>query len=253
MVEQELAQVPLYLNWQFWSAIVAVLALALSQLPPIHILLRGARLDFEVYSRIALMHKIGNPHAQLHVILTNTGGREIRVRGLAVRIKRGSDEFVLPAENYLQTPDAKENVMLTSFRLKPGDEWGHIVNFLNYFSRDEEKHYRQLESDLRADIVVKRAALDDKNKVVAGDEQYVQPLLKFFDNKFRWHPGEYDLTLEIRAEPEAASVTNRYRFTLFESDSKQLTDYRDDYKYGFGVFLAATEHGGVVLPLTEAR
>ena len=40
--------------------------------------------------------------------------------------------------------------------------------------------------------------------------------------------------------------------TLFESDSKELTDYRDDYKYGFGVCLDLQRHVGVIVPLTEA-
>ena len=41
--------------------------------------------------------------------------------------------------------------------------------------------------------------------------------------------------------------------TLFESDSKELTDYRDDYKHGFGVCLKISQrHVGVIVPLTEA-
>jgi hypothetical protein len=244
--------VPFYLDWKFWSVAVAVIALILSQLPPIHILLRRAKLDVEVYNRMLLTHKVGNPNAQLHLIISNPGGRELRIKGIALRLRRGKeDEFVLPAQNYLQSPGDKEAVLLTSFKLKPKEEWAHIVNFLNFFSRQDEKSYRQLESNLRQDILIKRNALVDQNIIATANDENVQPLLKFFESKFRWLPGEYELTLQIQVEPERASLSRRYRITLFESDSKELTDYRDDYKYGFGVCLDSQRHVGVIVPLTE--
>ena len=141
---------------------------------------------------------------------------------------------------------------MTSFKLKPKEEWAHIVNFLNFFSRQDEKYYRQLEANLRQNILVKCDALVDKNIIVTADDENVQPLIKFFESKFRWLPGEYELTLQVQVEPERASLSRRYRITLFESDSKELTDYRDDYKYGFGVCLDSQRHVGVIVPLTEA-
>lgn len=245
--------VPFYLDWKFWSVAVAVIALILSQLPPIHILLRRAKLDVEAYSRMHLTHKVGNPNAQLHLIISNPGGRELRIKGIELRLRRGTeDEFVLPAQTYLQSPGDKETVLLTSFKLKPKEEWAHIVNFLNFFSRQDEKSYRQLEANLRQELLAKREALVDKNIIVTADDENVQPLIKFFESKFRWLPGEYELTLQVQVEPERASLSRRYRITLFESDSKELTDYRDDYKYGFGVCLDSQRHVGVIVPLTEA-
>lgn len=253
MAADQIALVPFYLDWTFWAVAVSVVALILSQLPPIHILLRRAKLDVEAYSRMHLTHKVGNPNAQLHLIISNSGGRELRIRGIALRLRRGTeDEFVLPAQTYLQSPGDKEAVLLTSFKLKPKEEWAHIVNFLKFFSRQDEKHYRQLEANLRQDILAKHDALVDKNLVVMADDENVQPLIKFFESKFRWLPGEYELTLQVQVQPERASLSKRYRVTLFESDSKELTDYRDDYKYGFGVCLDSQRHVGVIVPLTEA-
>jgi hypothetical protein len=245
--------VAFYLDWKFWAVAVSVVALILSQLPPIHVLLRRAKLDLEAYSRMHLTHKVGNPNAQLHLIIGNTGGREVKVKAITLRFRRGTeDEFVLPAQNYLQAPGDKEAVLLTSFKLKPTEEWGHIVNFLDFFPRKDEKEYRQLESNLRQDLLEKHEALQDKNALVAADDKNVQPLIKFFEGKFRWLPGEYELTLQIHAEPAKASFTKRYRITLFESDAKELEDYRNDYKYGFGVCLDTRRHAGVIVPLAEA-
>lgn len=67
----EPASVPLYLNWSFWAVVVALCAVVLSQIPPIHLLLKKAKLDLELYSRIHLTHKVGNPNLQLHLIISN--------------------------------------------------------------------------------------------------------------------------------------------------------------------------------------
>lgn len=253
MAAEQMAQVPLYLDWKFWSVVVSAIAIILSQLPPIHIFLRRAKLGVEAYTRMHITHKLGNPNAQLHLIISNAGGREVKIKNITLQVCRGTeDSFTLPAQNYLQSPGDKEAVLMTSFKLKPNEEWAHIVNFLNYFSRVDEKLYRQLESNLRQDILRKRDTLEDKTIDVAGDDGNVQPLLAFFEKKFRWLSGEYSVTLNVQVEPEKASVRKDYRFTLFESDSTELQSYRDDYKYGYGVFLNHPRHGGSIVPLSEA-
>lgn len=131
-------------DWKFWSALIAFLALILSQLPPIHILVRRAKLDLEVYSRIMITHKVGNPNLQIHLILRNVGGRTIRVKKMYAKISRDDNSVMhLPAQNYVASPKDNQLVLLTSFDLKPRTEWSHLVNFLNYFDRNEEKLYRE--------------------------------------------------------------------------------------------------------------
>lgn len=149
--------VPVYLNWQFWAATMAGVAIVLSQLPPLHLLLRRAKLGMELYSRAHLTHKVGNPNVQLHIILSNLGGRGIRVRGITLAVRRdGQEVSTFPAQNYLPDPAASQTVLFTPFPIKPKDEWAHIVNFLNYFSRDDDKAYRAAERAIRAAISEKK-------------------------------------------------------------------------------------------------
>jgi hypothetical protein len=252
----QLTQLPFYLDWKFWlaavSLTVSIFAIILSQLPPLRVLFRRGKLDTEAYSRVALMHKIGNPIAQLHLIISNAGPREVKVKGIELHFKRDTeDRFALPAQNYLQPPSGSDAVLLTSFKIKPDEEWEHAVNFFSVPSRKEEKDYRQFEANLRRDIAAKRQVLADKNDIVVADQENVQPLIKIFEDKFRWFAGEYSLTLQIQTEPAKASVSKQYRITLFESDYEELKDYCDDYKYGWGVFLPL-QRSAVFVPLTEA-
>lgn len=81
-------QIPFYFDWKFWSVTVATLAVVLSQLPPLHVLFRRAKLVCEVYSQMHITHKVGNPTVQLHLILNNTGGRDLRIRAFELEFKR---------------------------------------------------------------------------------------------------------------------------------------------------------------------
>lgn len=248
-----MAQTSFYFDWTFWAFVVSFIALALSQLPPIYVMCRRAKLDIEAYSLIHLTHRVGNPNAQLHLIVSNVGGREIKVKSIVLHFKRGNDDrFTLPAQNYLQAPGDKGTVLLTSFKLKPKDEWAHIVNFLNYFSRTDEKEFRQIESNLKNDIFKKQELPENKDKIVEAASVNVQPVIEFFQQKFRWEVGEYEIALEIKTEPQQTTVLKRYRVTLFESDSAELRSYTDDYKIGAGVYWENGRHTGLILPLTEA-
>jgi hypothetical protein len=252
----QLTQLPFYLDWKFWlaavSLTVSVVAIILSQLPPLRVLFRRGKLDIEAYSRMALTHKIGNPIAQMHLIISNAGPREVKVKGIELHFQRDTeDRFPLPAQTYLQPPSGSDAVLLTSFKIKPDEEWEHDVNFFGLPSRKEEKEYRQFEANLTRDIAEKRKALADQNDIVSADQENVQPLIKSFDEKFRWFSGEYYLTLQIQTEPAKASISKQYRITLFESDYEALKDSCDDYKYGWGVFLPS-QRSALFVPLTEA-
>lgn len=250
---QQALNIPLYMDWSFWAVVVAAVALVLSQLPPIHQLLRRAKLDVEPYSRIYISHKVGNPNVSLHLILTNVGGRNIKVKDITLRVTReGKEVSVLPAQNYYQNPSDKDTVLFTSFSLKPKDEWAHIVNFLNFFSRGDEKKYRGAESKLREVILKKRNALEKKDQLVEAENEYVTPFIEMFNQKFVWHPGEYEVEISVLTSKTSANIKKNYRLTLFESDSAELTKVKDDYKYGDGINWNSGDHTGVVVQIVEA-
>lgn len=140
---------PIYLDWQFWSALAALLALALSQLPPVHLWFRPRRLDVEVHSRIQVTHKVGNPNVGMYVSVRNTGGRELRIRAMRLYVSRDDKPLgMLPAQNYFETPSSQSSVLFLPFSVKPGETWAHGTNFLQLFDRATEKLYRESESAL---------------------------------------------------------------------------------------------------------
>ncbi|MEO8188534.1 MAG: hypothetical protein ABI580_14355 [Burkholderiaceae bacterium] len=244
---------PLFLDWTFWAAVLALVAIVLSQLPPLHLLFRPKRLEVEVHSRIGVTHKVGNPNASMVVSIRNTGGRELRVKGLVLNIARdGKPLLSLPAQNYFETPSSTSSVLFVPFTLKPGETWAHSVAFLNVFDRLTDKYFRERLSALDSDIRQKlRERPQDDNNAVAANSFLVRPFLELFEKLFVWLPGEYVVELQVHAEPGSASYTKKYRFTLYESDVADLRSHLDDYKFGGGLAYNVERHSGINIPLTE--
>ena len=246
--------VPFYLDWTFWAAVWALVAIVLSQLPPIHLLLRPKRLDVEVHSRIGITHKVGNPNASVVVSVRNTGGRALRIKALRLNITRdGKPLMALPAQNYFETPSATSSVLFVPFSLKPGETWAHSVAFLILFDRLTEKQFRENLSALGADIrrrIDERPQEHEKQAVVA-DPRLVEPFNALFAKLFVWLPGEHIAELQVDAEPGSASYSKKYRFTLYESDAEELRSHTEDYRIGGGLTFNVERHAGVNVPLSE--
>ena len=243
---------PFYLDWQFWSAVVAAIAVLLSQLPPLHVLLRKARLSCEAFSRMHITHKVGNANAQWHLIIENTGGRSLRVKAISLIFRKaGGVAFELPAQSYLRTPDSTDAVMFTPFRLAPGEEWAHIITFFDLFTRDDEKQYRRLESDIRSNILSQKEEPENKEKFCEANPATVQELIAFFRRQFKWVPGEYDFELKVVTDRSEANISRRFRFSLFESESKELFEYSEMYRFGAGVYWVSPAQPGLIVPVHE--
>lgn len=225
----------------------------LSQLPPVHLLIRPKRLEVEVHSRVRVNHMVGNPNASIVLSIRNTGGRTLRVGSLVLQLSRDGKALVsLPGLSYFETPTSQTAVLFVPFTLQPGDTWSHSVCFFNEFDRQTEKLYRQSASALTVDVQNRIAARDPSdNKPVIATQELVAPFRALFEKFFIWHPGEYVAKLQVRVEPGSASFSKQYRFTLFESDTQELVSNTDDYKFGGGISYQVPAHAGLNIPLSE--
>lgn len=246
--------IPLYMNWSFWAVVVAAVAVILSQIPPIHTLLKSAKLDLEVYSKISISHKLGNPNLQLHIIINNIGGRKVRVKSLDITVSRAGNNLVkLPAQNYLQNQADKTTVLFTPFSISPNEEWAHITNFLEFFNREDENQYREIEARMLEDFRAKRplAPQNDDAPIILEDA-VVQPAKDFFNRHYLWRSGEYTLAVNVKTENDKANISKNYRFTIFESHEGQLRAISEHYNTGAGIWWDPKIPTNVLLDVQEA-
>ncbi len=223
-------------DWKFWSVVVSFSALILSQLPPIHLLLRKAKLDLEVYSRIFITHKVGNPNLQMHLILRNVGGRLLRFKRINANLFRDNKKIMeLPAQTFVSNPKDNFSVLLTSFDLKPGEERSYLTSFVKYFDRNEDKIYKEAEFNLKNEILRQKDELGEKHFAVAS-QNFVKPFNELFEKKFNWLPGDYTLEIAIETEKPNVNASKRYRFTVFESMTDDFLKHKEGFPSGAGIY-----------------
>lgn len=232
---------PFYRDWTFWSSAIAFVALAFSVGPLIWRWLRPPKLELELFDRIALTHKVGNPNLQAHLIIRNVGGREVRISSVTATVSRDQGApYILPARTYLPSaPSAGQTLVFTPFTVKSGDQWANVVNFIAPWGRENEQRYRGLHHALREHINQKLAErAPEQRQAVIAEDAMVAPLIALYEgNHNRWQPGQYELALKVTTTSKRVQVERRYRFNLFETDAEELRKLTDEYKMGFGIYL----------------
>ncbi|KKJ02884.1 hypothetical protein WJ59_17600 [Burkholderia gladioli] len=233
---------PIYADPNFWQGAAAIAALVLSQLPPIKLWFKRAKLDVECFDRMALKHDVGAAGAELHLTLTNTGGTDVRIKKISLSFTRGTERRELDARGYYEKSTDKQATLFTPTTLKPKESWSYNVNFFKFATREARQEYSTHGHALRADIVRKVAERNanrqqrGNGELVEADPALVTPLLTLFDAQFFWRTGEYLIELVIETDKPYANTSRKFRCTLFEGDSERLRAHRDHLKYGNGVF-----------------
>ncbi|AXF04778.1 hypothetical protein [Paraburkholderia hospita] len=233
---------PIYADPNFWQGAAAIAALVLSQLPPIKLWFKRAKLDVECFDRMALKHDVGAAAAELHLTLTNTGGADVRIKKISLNFTRGTERRELDARGYYEKSTDKQATLFTPVTLKPKESWGYNVNFFKFATREVRQEYSTHAHALRMDVVRKVAERNanqqqrPNGELVEADPALVAPLLALFDAQFFWRTGEYQIELVIETDKPYANTSRKFRCTLFEGDSERLRVHRDHLKYGNGVF-----------------
>lgn len=161
----------------------------------------------------------------------------------------GGEKFELQSRGYYHFPADQSAIIFTPFRLKSHEEWSHIVNFFSLRSRAEEREVNQVISAIKNNILPRKAEPGNDKVWIEAPPELVTPALEYFYRKFKWSAGEYEVTLNVVAEPMKASITKKYRITVFESDNIQLIHETERYKLGAGVYFNDTEKVAIFLPL----
>jgi len=224
----------------FYVALVAILALILSQFPPLLPRLRRARLTLLPFRRIVLYHFLGNPNCNLFMLLENKGGRTVTVDGIMLGFSKDKkNALTLPAQSYWQDLATQVEYPLTRFNLEPGQTWAHMVHCFEEFNREDERRVSDFVNAIRQDIdgqtQAEEAGGQQQQKVAQA--AHVDRAMQFFRDHFRYEVGEYVLTIHVQCSPASAFSPSTHRLTLFESDVETMRRQPERFKYGDGIYL----------------
>jgi hypothetical protein len=239
---------PWYADWTFWAFVTAAIGILLSQLPPIHQMLRRGRLRVDLPNQINVAHWIGYPSTALYLSIANTGERAVNVESISLKLSRdGADLVELPTQVYFEKPTDTVPYLFSPFSIEGRKRWRAYVRFFSLLPRQDDLELRRAISVLKQDIVAKRAGLPRDHADVPGDPEHVAPFTRLFEQKFIWMPGTYHALLSLRTEPASAAPSLSFSFSLFESETAQLRAHANDYQFGVGPILEKPEHWNLMI------
>jgi hypothetical protein len=240
-----------------WSALLATIALILSQLPPIKQLIKGKRLRMVIADIAQFSHVFGNTNLSLWIDLENVGAKMITVDRIKCYLtRRDGPTQILNARTYWMTESLTREKQLelpfALISLKPGDKWSGYVHLWDTkaWSKAVESKTKSLISKMRADITTKAMKRDkeltaipmNERPVVEADLSLMNEINDLVKSLKRIEEGDYELLVGAYEESSPAPIKMLgFNLTIFETDAREIFEDMEDYKYGFGLHIPSTK------------
>ncbi len=233
----------------FWSTVtaivstfVALLAVILSQVPPVRELIKARRLRIVVPETIYLYHWMGNLQIAAFLTLHNVGGRDITVQKVECVLthEEGLPKYRLPAQTYWPRSQSAsgQELFIGWVPLKPAEHWAETVHFYKSWSVQDEEDSNAIGALIRNDINAKLALAkpDSPNNVVVADDRLAKDAKDFFEKRFTLAKGSYRLLIAAISEKSDVVSVRGFDFILYDHHLRTLRSVADDFKTGAGIY-----------------
>jgi hypothetical protein len=137
---------------------------------------------------------------------------------------------------YAAESEPSKQLLFAGFKIKPNEDRTHSINFFMDLQRNQERELSELTLAIMNDIIGKKSRQENKDILVEADPVNVQPFNQMLVRNFLWQEGEYAMSLRVESSDAKVFAEKKFRFTLYESDSRQLRNYESRYKYGEGIY-----------------
>lgn len=217
------------------EAWVALLALLLSQLPPIAQLLRGRRVLINTAEHFYLSHFIGNPNAYLSFRIVNAGGRNVSIRRILCVIKKqgGRGQWILPVQQFYRVEDPNLRLNFLGLTLKPDEYWEKTIVGMRDLEKDEGDRRSELLQRIRDDYDDKKRASPESTPELKNS--LVDDAKEIFEKCFDLHAGHFRLYLAAFSNSGTPLSVCGFDFVIFPSHIKLLKEHCLLYKNALGL------------------
>lgn len=214
-------------------------------------------LQIEPQDAVALSHKWGYTNINWALTLINTGGVTIRIKKLHIVLKKDGKSFNIPMRNFFRTPDAKFPSLYSSITLNPGDEVNHTFCFFHKLPRSEEKAIREIISQANHELSQPiEGSSGDSFKFIQPrklSEEIINKIDAIFKTNFLLTCGEYEIGVYAQDENGNNIASRTSRFTIFESDERDLRSITERYPSGDGVTYHSEQNAWFPTNLTDIQ
>jgi len=225
-----------------WSLFVSMIAVALSQSPPVANWFRGQKVTLRVSKECFMGHTLGDPILQFTVDIRNVGGRSAEFTDIDCFLKKSTGEIInLPIKAYLQsTPNSQSSNSFTKFpitivSLRPGERWNAIVTGYNEWNEADEELLNTIKTAVFNDIRAQQVKVKWTDATwYEAESSHVKQAMDFFNAHFKITQGQYVLYVALKRDEQVLAVA-AYPLVIYRHHIDYLRSLADDYKWGSGL------------------
>jgi hypothetical protein len=227
--------------WTAASAIAALIALVLSQFPPIRTYFGNKKPLLTTAPTLGISHYLGAPNIQLYINIENESPKPLKVKKISMMVERYGEQAVeLQAYTVFEKIDSNIQKIFTPFTIRPETDWGNNISFYTPFVGDKEQKIKEIQYNIRNSINKKRDYrqatdknnLNVTNQLLIADDSYVTDALEFYNENRFWETRDYSIKLKIITDSPETSVELDFTFFLNSIENNELDIIADRYKYG---------------------
>lgn len=248
---------PWYREPSAWGSIVAVVALVLSQLPPIKTWFSSPRIQTYIGGRLSLPHEVGIPKYDLMISLRNESDRSVVLSDLTLTVNypdgasksaMASDVMMLsiPSINFRSYP-------FTLISMPPGSTWEGSVIFSRKLTPAEVEEVAKIRLQIYKSMNKDdNFSQFDRKVLTRADPSVVQLAQKFFNKQFDLDKGEYKATISASVDG-APRILKTFGFVLYDYHIETIRSQVADFSLGHGIISPPSygKHVEVVIDTNE--
>lgn len=185
-----------YKNTSVWSAILAAIAIFLSQSPPVKDWFPNDSLIIKYGDRIGINNAIGLTGYHVTMELENDGNTTLPIESIKLKVVDPNGTNKIYTAETLSTPSTTGDVLnlpVTSLVLEPGQRWSGSIFFNKNISPNEEESFNSIRLLVSQNIQEKkqRQTWDEynPNSYMPADEDVFKQAVDFFNSKFDLEKG----------------------------------------------------------------
>ncbi|MNJ21396.1 hypothetical protein D3C77_157460 [compost metagenome] len=240
---------PWYLDWKLWSAAVAWLSFLMNITPWIKRRLKGKNLILTTYPSLSLSHRIGITNIQWHLRIENTGGRDLDISKVFLRIGE-KGEINTPLITTYEKSQA-EQTLFAGVRVKPGETWQAFFCFWE-MDPDVSREMRNIENATRKELTPTPSTTTLFPNQPQMSTDLITKINNFFSRQFKLKPSEFPIEVRIHTNQAGEFKFSGFRFTLYESDIADLKSHTERYPSGDGITWHSNINNWIQVPVAKS-
>lgn len=248
-----------FLKPDFLAVYVALIALVLSQLPPLYTITQKPKLKIDFSDYVVITHLLGRTSTLVPISISNTGNGSSLISKVDCSLTTATGSVISFVASdyatYQPVPGVSQSTVfrpIGSVLLKSDERWTEVISCVELPTSGE----LELASNIVGEwtdyfaLITQRPDFNPQQRYEFPPES-VQRATDAMRDRFGLEVGEYTITIRLSDEDGKTILEQSSKLIISQSDVDRLLSHSEQYKFGIGINFPVPNHLTVTAPLMK--